>query len=337
MSTDQVKVRRRHEGSPHRLRDRQLPVPRDEVGRRRPVLHRRGQRPQQGRPGQAHQRFPVRIHLPQLRAALHDPGLLGQPRLAGSRDSSSSSTRSTSTDGEFNFLGLRFSGPHPSAGVDACAIVAPLVGIGLGQPSDPASRRLDELPDGLLRVPAAELPRERGEEPAAPRLQRLRRERRRLGGAAAEPPEHRHPAVHQHRRLADRPAARRARHAALRGAARLRLLVVRRPAVGRLVQHAASSTTAAMRSRRSAPRPTRSTTSSATPSPTTTSTRSACTSPGCRAARTASGSTSRSTTPRCRWPPPCRSPAMPGPHGRRATAASGRRRSGRSTASSTTS
>ena len=57
-------------------------------------------------------------------------------------------------------------------------------------------------------------------------------------GAAAEPAEHRHPAVHQHRRLADRPAARRARHAALRAAARLRLLLVRRPAVGRVVQHA---------------------------------------------------------------------------------------------------
>jgi dienelactone hydrolase len=33
-------------------------------------------------------------------------------------------------DGSFNFLGVRFSGPHPSAGVDSCRIVAPLVGTG---------------------------------------------------------------------------------------------------------------------------------------------------------------------------------------------------------------
>jgi dienelactone hydrolase len=33
-------------------------------------------------------------------------------------------------DGTFNFVGLRVSGPHPSAGVDYCSIVAPLVGTG---------------------------------------------------------------------------------------------------------------------------------------------------------------------------------------------------------------
>ena len=41
--------------------------------------------------------------------------------------------------GEFNFVGLRNSGPHPSAGVDTCAIVAPLVG------SDSASHMTPRL------------------------------------------------------------------------------------------------------------------------------------------------------------------------------------------------
>jgi predicted esterase len=43
------------------------------------------------------------------------------------------------SDGTFNFSGLRFSGPHPSAGVDGCAIVAPLVG------SDSASHMTPRL------------------------------------------------------------------------------------------------------------------------------------------------------------------------------------------------
>ena len=60
------------------------------------------------------------------------------------------------------------------------------------------------------------------------------------------------------------------------------------------------------------------------------------TSPACPAARSAPGSTSRSTAT-SRWRPPSRSPARDGPPGRRPAAAWARCRSGRSTASSTTS
>ena len=96
---------------------------------------------------------------------------------------------------------------------------------------------------------------------------------------------HRHPAVHRRRRLADRPAARRARAPARRGASRLRLLAVRRRRRGAARATCSSSTTATTRHRPSARRRTRSTTSSPTPSPTTTSTPSGSTSPGCPAAR----------------------------------------------------
>ena len=96
----------------------------------------------------------------------------------------------------------------------------------LRRPPDATAARLDRLPDGLLRVPPAELSRRRHRQPAARGLQRLRRERRRVRGSARRPPLGGHPALHRRRRLADRPAARRARSPAHRGAARLRLLAL---------------------------------------------------------------------------------------------------------------
>ena len=56
----------------------------------------------------------------------------------------------------------------------------------LGPLPDATADRLDRLPDGLLRIPAAELHRDRREEPAAPVLQRLRRERRRTAEALSK-------------------------------------------------------------------------------------------------------------------------------------------------------
>ena len=80
--------------------------------------------------------------------------------------------------GEFNFLGNKIHGPHPMFTLDLCLAVAPLVA-----PFDSAKHLterpigLDQLREWLRRVPAAELLIHRGEESAAPVLQRSWRER----------------------------------------------------------------------------------------------------------------------------------------------------------------
>ena len=89
-------------------------------------------------------------------------------------------------DGSFNVVSDKIAGPHPSFDTDVCLAVAPLTG---GDSAKYLTERpigSTELPDGLRRVPAAELHAERREEPAAAVLPRLRRDRRRDARGAIE-------------------------------------------------------------------------------------------------------------------------------------------------------
>ena len=242
---------------------------------------------------------------------------------------------------EFNFLGFQLQGTAPDVrrgpvrGRGTARRAAHQRG--LGPVPDATADRLDRLPDGLLRIPAAELYRERCEEPAAPVLQRLRRERRRHPRGAPDGsstrasrsyinvggwPTDRPFVVLAPQHVEDPPG--------------FDFSLVRRRRRGAGPATCSSSTIAATRNPPSARRRTRSTTSSTMRWPTTTSTRRGCTSPGCRAVRSGSGSTWRST----------RRPEGGGrcPDRRRRTSRllsgllrrSARRRSGRSTARSTT-
>ena len=134
-------------------------------------------------------------------------------------------SRSISIDGSENFE-LQVKGPHPMLDADLCKAVEPLTGRGLGAVSDATADRLDRVPDGLLRIPAAELQRDRRAEPAAPVLPRLWRDRRRDRGRPLEPPLRGHSPVHQRRRLVDGPTLRRPLSSARRRGAGLRLLVL---------------------------------------------------------------------------------------------------------------
>ena len=239
-------------------------------------------------------------------------------------------------DGSFNFLGVRFSGPHPSAGVDGCQTVAPLVGSASASYLTPRPVGSTTFPMGFYEYLP---PSYTASGAKSPLLLAFNGYGESGDGSPEQLPNLLNTGIPRFINIGGWPTDRPLVVLALQHHESRRASTSRRATASRGAARATcrSSTTAAMCSPRSARRPMRSTTSSTTRSPTTTSTRSACTSRACRAARTACGSTSRSTTVRCRWLPPSRSRAMLDRRGRQATAASVRHRCGRSTASSTTS
>ena len=200
----------------------------------------------------------------------------GRRRLPRPGELSPALTRSTSRRGD-QFLGFRAQGTAPAVQRRPVQGRGTARGAahqrGLCAVPDATADRLDRLPDGLRRIPAAELYRERCEEPASAVLQRLRRDGRRHARgdrrlvAAGIPryinvggwPTARPFVVLAPQHVEDPPG--------------FDFSLVRRREMGRVLQHASSSTIAATRNPPSARRRTRSMTSSTMRSPITTSTR----------------------------------------------------------------